>query len=120
MSISYQIGKVGPDSRSIDRAAARLQRILNDYHRTETTLIESIEAEELLTRCNDPSDPRYSMLARSNPEAAHTLLELAQGDVDRRWKVYSNHALSNETPDFTVPEPVATTKPAAQNGDRND
>jgi pyruvate-ferredoxin/flavodoxin oxidoreductase len=65
-------------------------------------------------------ESRYSMLARSNPEAAHTLLELAQGDVDRRWKVYSNHALSNETPDFTAPEPVATTKPAAQNGDRND
>jgi pyruvate-ferredoxin/flavodoxin oxidoreductase len=65
-------------------------------------------------------ESRYSMLARSNPEAAHTLLELAQGDVDRRWKVYSNHALSNETPEFTAPEPVATTKPAAQNGDRND
>jgi pyruvate-ferredoxin/flavodoxin oxidoreductase len=65
-------------------------------------------------------ESRYSMLARSNPEAAHTLLELAQGDVDRRWKVYSNHALSNETPDFTAPEPIATTKPAAQNGDRND
>ena len=63
MGISYQIGNVGPGS--VDRAAARLQRILNDYHRTEATLIESIEAEEHLTRRNDPSDPRYSMLARS-------------------------------------------------------
>ncbi len=65
-------------------------------------------------------ETRYSMLARSNPEAAHTLLELAQGDVDRRWKVYSNHALSNETPDLTAPEPAATTKPVPQNGDPND
>jgi pyruvate-ferredoxin/flavodoxin oxidoreductase len=53
-------------------------------------------------------EARYSMLARSNPQAASHLLELAQSDVDRRWKVYSNQALSNETPDVGLPETVAT------------
>ena len=44
-------------------------------------------------------EARYSMLARSNPEAARELLKLAQEDVDRRWKVYANHAQASETPD---------------------
>jgi pyruvate-ferredoxin/flavodoxin oxidoreductase len=55
-------------------------------------------------------EARYSMLARSNPQAASHLLELAQGDVDRRWKVYSNQAFSNETPDVALPETVATSE----------
>jgi pyruvate-ferredoxin/flavodoxin oxidoreductase len=65
-------------------------------------------------------EARYSMLARNNPEAAKHLLELAQGDVDRRWKVYSNHAQSNETPDSAAPEMIAPAKQSPQNGDRND
>jgi pyruvate-ferredoxin/flavodoxin oxidoreductase len=55
-------------------------------------------------------EARYLMLARSNPQAASHLLELAQGDVDRRWKIYSNQALSNETPDVALPETVATSE----------
>jgi pyruvate-ferredoxin/flavodoxin oxidoreductase len=35
---------------------------------------------------------RYSMLARSNPEAARELLNLAQDDVNRQWKVYCTQA----------------------------
>jgi pyruvate-ferredoxin/flavodoxin oxidoreductase len=37
-------------------------------------------------------EARYTMLARSNPEAARDLLRLAQDDVERQWRVYSNRA----------------------------
>jgi pyruvate-ferredoxin/flavodoxin oxidoreductase len=35
-------------------------------------------------------EARYSMLARSDPEAAAELLRLAQEDVERQWHVYQN------------------------------
>jgi pyruvate-ferredoxin/flavodoxin oxidoreductase len=35
---------------------------------------------------------RYTMLARSNPDAARELLRLAQEDVHRQWGVYANCA----------------------------
>ncbi len=34
------------------------------------------------------NETRYRMLAGSNPEAAERLLELAQADVEKRWKMY--------------------------------
>jgi pyruvate-ferredoxin/flavodoxin oxidoreductase len=37
-------------------------------------------------------EARYSMLVRSNPESARELLELAQEDVERQWKVYAKQA----------------------------
>ncbi|HVN29529.1 MAG TPA: 4Fe-4S binding protein, partial [Candidatus Binataceae bacterium] len=37
-------------------------------------------------------EARYTMLARSNPEAAAELLKAAQDDVLRQWRVYSNRA----------------------------
>jgi len=37
-------------------------------------------------------EARYTMLARSNPEAARELLERAQQDVARQWRVYANRA----------------------------
>ena len=37
-------------------------------------------------------EARYSMLARSNPEVAAKLLEEAQDDVERQWRVYSARA----------------------------
>ena len=37
-------------------------------------------------------EARYTMLARSNPEVARDLLKLAQDDVDRQWRIYSNRA----------------------------
>jgi pyruvate-ferredoxin/flavodoxin oxidoreductase len=43
---------------------------------------------------------RYSALERSNPEVARELLALAQSDIDRQWRVYSNHAAAGETPDL--------------------
>ena len=62
-------------------------------------------------------EARYSMLARNNPQEADRLFELAQGDVDLRWKVYSNHALGNETPVVSPPETVTSAQHAHQNGD---
>ena len=38
---------------------------------------------------------RYRMLTKSHPERAAKLLELAQGDVDKRWKQYSEMAQRN-------------------------
>jgi pyruvate-ferredoxin/flavodoxin oxidoreductase len=37
-------------------------------------------------------EARYTMLARSNPELAATLLKQAQDDVERQWRVYSARA----------------------------
>ena len=37
-------------------------------------------------------EARYSMLARSDPEAARKLLQIAQDDVNRNWHVYQNRA----------------------------
>jgi pyruvate-ferredoxin/flavodoxin oxidoreductase len=37
-------------------------------------------------------EARYTMLVRSDPEAARELLKLAQDDVERQWRVYSNRA----------------------------
>jgi pyruvate-ferredoxin/flavodoxin oxidoreductase len=37
-------------------------------------------------------ETRYTMLTRSNPEAAKELIKLAQEDVDRQWRVYSARA----------------------------
>ena len=38
------------------------------------------------------NETRYTMLARSDPEAAKRLLELAQEDVNSRWRLYENWA----------------------------
>ncbi len=37
-------------------------------------------------------EARYTMLVRSDPEAARELLKQAQDDVERQWRVYSNRA----------------------------
>ena len=37
-------------------------------------------------------EARFTMLARSNPEVARTLLDEAQDDVERVWRVYSDRA----------------------------
>jgi pyruvate-ferredoxin/flavodoxin oxidoreductase len=61
-------------------------------------------------------EARYSMLARNNPEEADRLLGLAQGDVNRRWKVCSNYALANETPAVSQPETISSAQHTHQNG----
>jgi pyruvate-ferredoxin/flavodoxin oxidoreductase len=38
------------------------------------------------------NEARYTMLARSHPDVAAKLLEEAQEDVDREWRVYSARA----------------------------
>jgi pyruvate-ferredoxin/flavodoxin oxidoreductase len=38
------------------------------------------------------NETRYTMLARSDPEAAKRLLQLAQEDVNTRWRLYENWA----------------------------
>ena len=52
-------------------------------------------------------EARYTMLARSHPEAARTLLDEAQDDVERQWRVYSARAAMpgrSETPHIAPPE----------------
>jgi pyruvate-ferredoxin/flavodoxin oxidoreductase len=52
-------------------------------------------------------EARYTMLARSNPEVAATLLAGAQDDVERQWRVYSARAAMpgrGETPHIAPEE----------------
>jgi len=60
-------------------------------------------------------EARYTMLVRSDPDAARELLKLAQDDVEREWRVYANRAAMpgrSESPHIapeaseTAPEPV--------------
>jgi pyruvate-ferredoxin/flavodoxin oxidoreductase len=65
-------------------------------------------------------EARYTMLARSNPEAARELLRLAQDDVERQWRVYSNRAgMSGRaaTPGIAPPESEATKDQRAKSGE---
>jgi pyruvate-ferredoxin/flavodoxin oxidoreductase len=62
-------------------------------------------------------EARYSALARSNPEVARDLLVLAQADVDRQWKVYSNHARMTETSDPAHPETPVSASVTSQPGE---
>ena len=60
-------------------------------------------------------EARYTMLARSNPELAAKLLEEAQDDVERQWRVYSARAAMpgrGETPHI-APEEKPEDKKAA-------
>jgi pyruvate-ferredoxin/flavodoxin oxidoreductase len=57
-------------------------------------------------------EARYTMLARSNPELASKLLEEAQDDVEREWRVYSARAAMpgrGETPHIAPEEKPAQT-----------
>ena len=64
-------------------------------------------------------EARYTMLVRSNPEDAKDLLRLAQDDVDRQWRVYSNRAAmtgSAETPEAAPAETQPASAPASRKG----
>jgi pyruvate-ferredoxin/flavodoxin oxidoreductase len=55
-------------------------------------------------------EARYSMLARSDPETARTLLGIAQDDVHRNWHVYQDRAAAvgrQPVAAETEPEPAA-------------
>jgi pyruvate-ferredoxin/flavodoxin oxidoreductase len=56
-------------------------------------------------------EARYTMLLRSDPEAARKLLKLAQDDVERQWRVYSNRAAMGgraDSPHIAPVEPEST------------
>jgi len=64
-------------------------------------------------------EARYTMLARSNPELAATLLTEAQDDVERQWRVYSARAAMagrSETPHIAPEEKKEENLAAAVDG----
>jgi pyruvate-ferredoxin/flavodoxin oxidoreductase len=65
-------------------------------------------------------EARYTMLARSHPEAARELLRLAQDDVERQWRVYSNRAAMPgraETPGIAPAEPISSVPEERKGGE---
>ena len=59
-------------------------------------------------------EARYTMLVRSNPEAARELLKEAQDDVERQWRVYSSRAAMagrSESPHIAPVEPESAPDP---------
>jgi pyruvate-ferredoxin/flavodoxin oxidoreductase len=49
-------------------------------------------------------EARYSMLARSDPEAARVLLDSAQQDIERRWRIYEDRAAMLDHDSATNPQ----------------
>ncbi len=65
-------------------------------------------------------EARYTMLARTNPEVARELLQAAQDDVERQWRVYSNRASMagrSETPDISPRDEEAPATQPVRVGD---
>jgi pyruvate-ferredoxin/flavodoxin oxidoreductase len=65
-------------------------------------------------------EARYTMLVRSNPEAARELLKMAQDDVERQWRVYSNRAAMagrGETPHIAPVERESAPQPVKKGGE---
>jgi pyruvate-ferredoxin/flavodoxin oxidoreductase len=59
-------------------------------------------------------EARFTMLARSNPGVARELLDEAQDDVEREWRVYSDRAAMagrSESLNIAPPEPVGDIRP---------
>ncbi|MES2392867.1 MAG: pyruvate:ferredoxin (flavodoxin) oxidoreductase [Acidobacteriota bacterium] len=59
-------------------------------------------------------EARYTMLARSQPETARKLLDEAQDDVERAWRVYSGRAAMpgrSESPHIAPPESAGDVAP---------
>ncbi len=53
-------------------------------------------------------ETRYTMLVRSNPEAARELLRLAQDDVQRQWRIYEYRASMPGRAAYPVATPAET------------
>jgi pyruvate-ferredoxin/flavodoxin oxidoreductase len=65
-------------------------------------------------------EARYTMLVRSDPEAARELLKMAQDDVERQWRVYSNRAAMagrGESPHIAPVEPETAPEPVKKRGE---
>ncbi len=66
------------------------------------------------------NEARYTMLVRSDPEAARELAKIAQDDVERQWRVYSNRAAMAgraETPHIAPPETETAAEPVKKGGE---
>jgi pyruvate-ferredoxin/flavodoxin oxidoreductase len=61
-------------------------------------------------------EARYSMLARSHPDHARELLQMAQDDVERQWRVYEGRAAMNGEGTPAPEEPAETASPVAKGG----
>ncbi len=64
-------------------------------------------------------EARYTMLVRSHPETAKTLLQEAQDDVERAWRVYSGRAAQpgrSATPNIAPPAPEGKIAPLGSVG----
>ena len=65
-------------------------------------------------------EARYTMLVRSDPEAARELLKIAQDDVERQWRVYSNRSAMagrSESPHIAPVEPEGEPETAKKGGE---
>ena len=65
-------------------------------------------------------EARYTMLVRSDPEAARELLKIAQDDVERQWRVYANRAAMagrSESPHIAPVEPETAPEPVKKGGE---
>jgi len=65
-------------------------------------------------------EARYTMLVRSDPEAARELLKIAQDDVERQWRVYANRAAMpgrSESPHIAPVDPETAPEPVKKGGE---
>jgi pyruvate-ferredoxin/flavodoxin oxidoreductase len=65
-------------------------------------------------------EARYTMLVRSDPAAARKLLTMAQDDVERQWRVYTNRAAMAgraETPHIAPPEKETSAESVKKTGE---
>ncbi len=68
-------------------------------------------------------EARYTMLARSHPDVAKKLLQEAQDDVEREWRVYSGRAAMAgriASPHIAPPEQEGDVAPLGHGGESND
>jgi pyruvate-ferredoxin/flavodoxin oxidoreductase len=66
-------------------------------------------------------EARYTMLARSRPDVAKKLLQEAQDDVERSWRVYAGRAAMpgrGESPHIAPPEPEGKVAPLGTGGNQ--
>jgi pyruvate-ferredoxin/flavodoxin oxidoreductase len=65
-------------------------------------------------------EARYTMLVRSDPAAARELLTMAQDDVERQWRVYTNRAAMAgraDTPHIAPPEKETSAESVKKTGE---
>jgi pyruvate-ferredoxin/flavodoxin oxidoreductase len=66
-------------------------------------------------------EARFNMLARTDPDVARKLLDEAQDDVEREWRVYSDRAAMpgrSESPHIAPPEPEGNIAPLGSRGSK--